>query len=233
MNNFEYFGENLRRIIKARGFNTFQKAADHLGVSLSYLNQLMRNERQPSMEMLGNIAQKLQSSPLELLSHQGKVNVTDVVTGTSQSQDARDFMNMINHIDARPDPNSKTGSQYSEAFMEWIRKFNRDNALIFEKIAQDHPEMLTVGDLDGPSIASLLRNLSDVTVEKILQLAAKKNALNIVESLTEEKKGPSVSPEKKELVDLILGLEDGEVKTLTALIRRRLGRGLGKVQNDS
>lgn len=57
-------------------------------------------------------------------------------------------------------------------------------------------------------------------------------AVELANELKLIKTGPSVSPEKKELIDLILGLEDGQVKTLTTLIQRQLARGLGKAQND-
>lgn len=67
MDNIKNFGPNLRSLINKRGYKTYKLAADAFDISLSYLNQLMRNEREPSMELLGVIAEELGVSPGELL----------------------------------------------------------------------------------------------------------------------------------------------------------------------
>lgn len=61
------FGPNLRKEIDKKGYKTYKKAAEAFEISLSYLNQLMRNEREPSMELLGIICDELGISANELL----------------------------------------------------------------------------------------------------------------------------------------------------------------------
>lgn len=60
------FGEILRERIKGIGYKTYEIAAEDLGISLSYLNQLMRSERQPSFELLQKIHEKLKMVNFEL-----------------------------------------------------------------------------------------------------------------------------------------------------------------------
>jgi transcriptional regulator with XRE-family HTH domain len=67
MENIEVFSSNLRRFIKAKGFKTFQEAADSFDISLSYLNQLMNGEREPAVGTLQLISQRLGISTSELL----------------------------------------------------------------------------------------------------------------------------------------------------------------------
>lgn len=67
MENFEHFGSNLRRLIDSKNYKTYQKAADDFEISLSYLNQLMRGERSPSLDVLKTIATKLGVSGAYLL----------------------------------------------------------------------------------------------------------------------------------------------------------------------
>lgn len=67
MDNIKNFGPNLRSRIDIKGYKTYKKAADAFGISLSYLNQLMRNEREPSLELLGVISSELGCSSSQLL----------------------------------------------------------------------------------------------------------------------------------------------------------------------
>lgn len=68
------FGNNLRRLIKARGYKTFQKAADAFDITLSYLNQLMRSERHPSIEVLNRISAELGVSANDLLGGESEIS---------------------------------------------------------------------------------------------------------------------------------------------------------------
>lgn len=67
MENIKNFGPNLRRIIDESKYKTYQKAADAFEISLSYLQQLMRSEREPSLELLLLIGEKLHVSSSRLL----------------------------------------------------------------------------------------------------------------------------------------------------------------------
>lgn len=60
------FGENLRTVIKSRGL-TYSSAAAQIEISLSFLNQLMRGESRPSLEMIYQISEKLDVSAGALL----------------------------------------------------------------------------------------------------------------------------------------------------------------------
>lgn len=59
------FGTNLRQLIDARGL-TYGVAAEKIGISLSFLNQLMRGESHPSLPMIYQIGEKLGLSVSEL-----------------------------------------------------------------------------------------------------------------------------------------------------------------------
>ncbi len=61
------FGNNLRRLIKAHDYKTFQKAADAFGITLSFLNQLMSSQRKPSLEVLNKISNELRVPVSDLL----------------------------------------------------------------------------------------------------------------------------------------------------------------------
>lgn len=63
--NTTLFGMNLRRAIIKKGLK-FTKAAADLEISLSFLNQLMKGERDPSSETLSNICATLGVSRAEL-----------------------------------------------------------------------------------------------------------------------------------------------------------------------
>lgn len=52
--NNETFGKNLRKIIKAKDI-TFGAAADKIGISLTFLNALMADEKRPSFKTLEKI----------------------------------------------------------------------------------------------------------------------------------------------------------------------------------
>ena len=67
MENTKVFGSRLRSEIKKQGYKTYKEAADALGVSLSYFNQLMRDEREPSVELLNLICETLKITPNHLL----------------------------------------------------------------------------------------------------------------------------------------------------------------------
>lgn len=67
MENTKVFGSRLRSEIKKQGYKTYKEAADALGISLSYLNQLMRDEREPSVELLNLICETLKITPNHLL----------------------------------------------------------------------------------------------------------------------------------------------------------------------
>ena len=59
------FGINLRRAIDNQGL-TYSAAADRIGVSLSFLNQLMAGKSGPSIEMIYQIRDALKCSVAEL-----------------------------------------------------------------------------------------------------------------------------------------------------------------------
>jgi transcriptional regulator with XRE-family HTH domain len=61
------FGSNLRKFIRRSKYLTYQNAADAFDISISFLNQLMRGERDPSMEMLAKISKVLNVSISQLL----------------------------------------------------------------------------------------------------------------------------------------------------------------------
>lgn len=66
MENTKVFGSRLRSEIRRKGYKTYKEAADAFGVSLSYLNQLMRDEREPSVELLNSICEILEITPNDL-----------------------------------------------------------------------------------------------------------------------------------------------------------------------
>ncbi len=66
------FGPNLRTAIHNKGYKTYKKAAEAFEISLSYLNQLMRNEREPSLELLQLMASELGVSSSLLLGESGE-----------------------------------------------------------------------------------------------------------------------------------------------------------------
>lgn len=80
MENIESFGQNLRRLIKGKGFKTFEQAANAFEISLAYLNQLMRGERTPSVDMLGRISKVLGVGIDELLTGDAdkEINVQEI-----------------------------------------------------------------------------------------------------------------------------------------------------------
>jgi transcriptional regulator with XRE-family HTH domain len=59
------FGKNLRSQIKAKGL-TFGRAAELFDISLSFLNQLMIGERNPSVETINSICAVLEVSRASL-----------------------------------------------------------------------------------------------------------------------------------------------------------------------
>ncbi len=61
------FGKNLRRLIDKKGLK-YQRAADDIGISLSFLNNLMRGLGGPSLDMIYQISKGLRVSPEDLFS---------------------------------------------------------------------------------------------------------------------------------------------------------------------
>jgi len=59
------FSLNLRRLIKKKGL-TYAEGAELLGISLTFLNNLMRNKGGASLDMIYQIADKLNVPPSEL-----------------------------------------------------------------------------------------------------------------------------------------------------------------------
>lgn len=62
----ETFGRNLRRARFARGLTIEQLASD-VGLSYSYVGELERGRRNPSLRVMGRLADVLKVSVVELL----------------------------------------------------------------------------------------------------------------------------------------------------------------------
>lgn len=67
MENTDSFGPILRRIIQRKGFKTYEAAAEFIDISVTFLHQLMRSERMPSLEMLLKLSDKLEVGLDELV----------------------------------------------------------------------------------------------------------------------------------------------------------------------
>lgn len=63
------FGRNLKKALKNRGLKS-KDAAQKLGISTTYMSQLVRGEKTPSFEMIVNISEKLRVSPCQLFDDQ-------------------------------------------------------------------------------------------------------------------------------------------------------------------
>lgn len=63
----ETFGQNLRRARIARGL-TIEELASDVGLSYSYVGELERGRRNPSLKVMGRLADILQVSVVQLLS---------------------------------------------------------------------------------------------------------------------------------------------------------------------
>ncbi|WP_395942951.1 helix-turn-helix domain-containing protein [Brevundimonas sp.] len=61
------FGRNLRRVRRAKGI-TLEALAHDVGLAYSYLGQLERGLRNPTLNVVENIASILQVSAISLLS---------------------------------------------------------------------------------------------------------------------------------------------------------------------
>lgn len=72
-------GSNLRAIIKKKGLS-FTEAAKEIGISLSYLNQLMNGEKEPSLETVKNICATLDIWSCDLIEggHRDEVTLSDL-----------------------------------------------------------------------------------------------------------------------------------------------------------
>lgn len=66
MNVVQLFGENVRRERLALGL-TQQELAGRLGMERSYLSELERGRRNPTVRVLGSLAQALDIEPWRLL----------------------------------------------------------------------------------------------------------------------------------------------------------------------
>lgn len=62
----ERFGRNMRTVRLARGLTLEALAAD-VGLSYSYVGELERGRRNPTLKVVARISEALQADPLELL----------------------------------------------------------------------------------------------------------------------------------------------------------------------
>ena len=63
----EVFGANVRRLRQERGISLEALAYD-VGLSYTYMGQIERGRRKPTLDVVERIAEALQSEPLRLLS---------------------------------------------------------------------------------------------------------------------------------------------------------------------
>lgn len=64
------FGVNVRRVRLARGI-TLETLADAVGLAYSYLGQIERGKRNPTLDVVERLAMALHSTPIELLTPSG------------------------------------------------------------------------------------------------------------------------------------------------------------------
>jgi transcriptional regulator with XRE-family HTH domain len=62
----QVFGQNVRRLRKARGF-TQEALADEVELAVSYLGQIERGERNPTLSVVARFAEVLETTPAELV----------------------------------------------------------------------------------------------------------------------------------------------------------------------
>jgi transcriptional regulator with XRE-family HTH domain len=83
----DYFGANIRRLRKQQEM-TQSALAERVGVSLSYVCQLERKNREPSLTMIEVFAKALGVDPLELLratANRGpSIKASDMLTSASR-----------------------------------------------------------------------------------------------------------------------------------------------------
>lgn len=64
----QVLGENVRRIRRERGM-TLETLAHEVGLAYSYMGQLERGQRNPTLDVVERIAGVLKVGPLDLLTH--------------------------------------------------------------------------------------------------------------------------------------------------------------------
>ena len=62
----QIFGENVRRVRRARGLS-LEALAHEVGLAYSYMGQIERGQRNPTLDVVERIAEVLQAEPLALL----------------------------------------------------------------------------------------------------------------------------------------------------------------------
>lgn len=63
----EVFGKNVRRVRQAKGL-TLEAMADEVGLAYSYLGEIERGRKNPTLDVVERIAEVLGADPIELLS---------------------------------------------------------------------------------------------------------------------------------------------------------------------
>jgi transcriptional regulator with XRE-family HTH domain len=64
----EVFGANVRRVRQERGM-TLEALADEVGLAYSYVGQIERGRRNPTLDVVERISKALNINHLELLDH--------------------------------------------------------------------------------------------------------------------------------------------------------------------
>lgn len=64
----QIFGQNVRRIRQENGI-TLEALADEVGLAYTYVGQIERGQRNPTLDVVERIAKGLNVEPLELLGH--------------------------------------------------------------------------------------------------------------------------------------------------------------------
>lgn len=62
------FGERVRELRKAAGWDSQEALAHHLGIDRTYLSGIERGARNPTLEVIVKLAHGLDVAPAELLS---------------------------------------------------------------------------------------------------------------------------------------------------------------------
>lgn len=62
----EVFGKNVRQARLAKGL-TLEAMADEVGLAYSYLGEIERGRKNPTLDVVERIAEVLEADPLELL----------------------------------------------------------------------------------------------------------------------------------------------------------------------
>jgi transcriptional regulator with XRE-family HTH domain len=62
----QIFGENVRRVRKERGMS-LEALAHEVGLAYSYMGQIERGQRNPTLDVVERIAEVLDAQPLMLL----------------------------------------------------------------------------------------------------------------------------------------------------------------------